>query len=288
MTFVLIFVSIVVEALPFVLIGALVSALIAAYVPERAFDRLARLPAALQVSGAALGSFAFPVCDCGSVPVARRLLARGLHPAAAVSFMLAAPAVNPIVLGSTWVAYSGRGLAIEMVLARATVGLLLALVAGWLLRGRLPVALLHGDHGGHSHPEAVTRTARFVEHLVADFLFMGKFIALGAAAAAFMQTTISQGIIGGIGGMPVVSTLALIALAFVLSICSEADAFVAVSFGSFSLGAQLAFLGFGPILDLKLAMLYGGTFRRRFALSLAVVAVPMLVIASLVFNGLVE
>jgi uncharacterized protein len=287
-TFVLIFASIVLEALPFVLLGALVSALIAAYVPGRLFDRIAKLPLALQLPGAAFGGFAFPVCDCGSVPVARRLIARGLHPVAGVAFMLAAPVINPIVLGSTWVAYSGRGLAAEMVLGRAALGLLLALAGGLALRSRFSVAMLRSGSEEHHRSHASTRNAAFIEHLVGDFLFMGKFIVLGAGVAAAMQTTISPGIIGSLGGTPVVSTLALMALAFVLSLCSEADAFVAVSFTPFSLGSQLAFLGFGPIMDLKLAMLYGGTFRRRFVVALAVIAVPILVIASAVFDASVR
>src|SRR5215216_8151392 len=102
-----IFTSIVIEALPFILLGALVSAMIAVFVPDSVFARLARLPRALQVPGAAVAGVAFPVCECGSLPVARRLLVRGLDPAAALAFMLAAPILNPIVLASTWVAYQG-------------------------------------------------------------------------------------------------------------------------------------------------------------------------------------
>src|SRR5205085_6194 len=122
-TFVLVAVSILVEALPFVLVGALVSALIAVAVPERAFARVARLPLAVQLPAAALGAFAFPVCDCGTVPVARRLLTRGLHPAASLTFMLAAPIVNPLVLASTWVAYGGGRRGLEVRPARPALAL---------------------------------------------------------------------------------------------------------------------------------------------------------------------
>src|SRR5919197_3891815 len=166
-----IFTSIVIEALPFILLGALVSAAIAVFVPDRAFARLARLPRALQVPGAAVAGVGFPVCECGSVPVARRLLARGLDPAASVAFMLAAPILNPIVLASTWVAYEGRGRALEMTAARAGFGVLIAVTAGlvvshWcrggvLRPGSTPPAESH-DHGG------------FSEHLAGDFFFMAK------------------------------------------------------------------------------------------------------------------
>src|SRR5918994_4315858 len=129
-TFGVIFTSIVVEALPFILLGAAASAAIAVWVPARAFARVGRLPAPLQVPAAAVAGFAMPVCECGSVPVARRLMLRGLRPSAGIAFMLAAPILNPIVLVSTWVAYGAAGRAVEMTAARAALGLLVAVLAG--------------------------------------------------------------------------------------------------------------------------------------------------------------
>src|SRR3954447_24567119 len=148
-----IFTSIVIEALPFILLGAIVSAAIAVFVPDRAFARLARLPRALQVPGAAVAGVGFPVCECGSVPVARRLLSRGIDPAAGIAFMLAAPILNPIVLASTWVAYQGHGRALEMTLARAGLGLAIAIVAGLVIGRRADEPLLRstGDAAEHDH-----------------------------------------------------------------------------------------------------------------------------------------
>jgi uncharacterized membrane protein YraQ (UPF0718 family) len=295
-TFVLIFSSIVVEALPFILLGALVSSAIAVFVPNRFFERIAALPVGLQVPGAALGGLAFPVCECGSVPVARRLILRGVHPAAGMAFMLASPVMNPIVLASTWVAYSGRGLGLEMVLGRAGFGLVLAALVG-LVVGRVgrdqllrPRSSDEHAHGGHDHEHAHGATPRreeFLEHLATDFLFMGKFIVLGAALAAVMQTLIPQDIVSGVADSTLLAPLALMGLAYMLSLCSEADAFVGVSFTAFTPGSQLAFLVFGPMLDMKLTLLYGATFRGRFALHLTLIAVPFLVVASLIFDQLV-
>jgi uncharacterized protein len=298
-TFVLIFVSIVVEALPFILLGALVSAAVAVYVPERFFERVGRLPVGLQVPGAALGGLVFPVCECGSVPVARRLILRGVHPAAGIAFMLAAPVINPIVLASTWVAYSGRGSGLEMVLGRAGLGLALAALVGiaigrlgrdTLLRPRRADAHAHGhDHSLHAGTRGRWRRgADFVEHVASDFLFMGKFIVLGAAVAAALQTVIPQNIVNGIAGTPVLAAISLMALAFMLSLCSEADAFVAVSLTAFSPGSQLAFLVFGPMVDTKLVLLYGGTFRRQFALRLMLIAVPFLLVTTFLFDEVVQ
>lgn len=282
-TFVLVFTSIVVEALPFILLGALVSAAIEVYVPDATFDRLARLPAALQIPGAALGGLAFPVCECGSVPVARRVIARGLHPGAGLAFMLAAPILNPIVILSTVVAYGGRGLALEMAAGRIVLGLVLAVVAGWALGNVAPGELLR-DREEHEEPHEPGTRSAFVEHLAADFFYMGKFVIAGAALAALLQTAIPQSLVSGVARTPVVGSLALMAIAFVLSLCSEADAFVAVSFTPFPIGSQLAFLVFGPVVDAKLAFLYGATFRKRFVLRLLAVAVPVTLAGSLWFE----
>lgn len=287
-TFVLIFTSLVVEALPFVLMGALVSAAIEVYVPESAFARLARLPLPLQLPAAALGGFAFPVCECGSVPVARRLISKGLHPSAGLAFMLASPILNPIVLISTAVAYSGRGVATQMVIGRAGLGIILALAAGWAIGGDEAEDLLRPRPDDvpaqHDSNRPGSRFSAFTDHLAADFFFMGRFVVLGGAIAALMQTAIPQSIVSGVASTPIVGALALMGLAFVLSLCSEADAFVAVSFVQFPLGSQLAFLVFGPVVDAKLALLYGATFRRRFVLRLLAIALPVTLAGSLWFE----
>jgi uncharacterized membrane protein YraQ (UPF0718 family) len=290
-----IFTSIVVEALPFILIGAVVSAAIAVWVPDRAFARLARLPRALQLPGAAVAGVAFPVCECGSVPVARRLMARGIDPAAGVAFMLAAPILNPIVLASTWVAYQGRGKALEMTAARGGLGLLIAVVAGWAIARFSNGPLLRAQAAGEGHAHepadeheghAGDRFGAFSRHLASDFFFMGRFLILGAAASAVIQTVLPQSVISGLGGQPVLSALAMMGIAFALSLCSEADAFVAVSFSAFPLSSQLAFLVTGPMLDTKLTALYGATFRRDFVPKLLAIIVPLALIGALVFQEL--
>ncbi|TML54870.1 MAG: permease [Actinobacteria bacterium] len=288
-TFLLVFTSIVIEALPFILVGALASAAIAVFLPERALDSLARLPLALQIPGAALSGVAFPVCECGSVPVARRLIARGVHPGAGIAFMLSSPVLNPIVLASTWVAYGGHARGAEMVAGRASLGLVAACAAGLAIGRRTRASdLLRARPGeraeAHDHEQGDRATA-FSTHLVSDFLFMGKFIVLGAGLSALVQASVPESALSTLGGAPVMSSLALMLVAFVLSLCSEADAFIAASFTSFSSGAQLAFLVFGPIADLKLSVLYGATFRRWFLLRLLAVTVPLIVIGTLIFEA---
>jgi uncharacterized membrane protein YraQ (UPF0718 family) len=226
-----------------------------------------------------------PVCECGSVPVARRLMLRGVHPSAGIAFMLAAPILNPIVLASTWVAYGAAGKALEMTAARALLGLTVALAAGWSI-GRHGESLLRGAAGEEPHAHDERSPGAFVEHLTADFLFMGRFLVLGAAVAALLQTAVPQDWLASVADRAVIGALALMAMAVALSLCSEADAFVAVSFTAFPLGSQLAFLVLGPVVDAKLAVLYGATFRRRFALRVLAVAVPIALVGALAFDGL--
>ncbi|MBN8867546.1 MAG: permease [Solirubrobacterales bacterium] len=301
-TFGITFASIVIEALPFILIGSMVSAAMAVYVPDRFFARIAALPRALQVPGATLAGFAFPVCECGSVPVGRRLIVSGIAPAAALGFMFAAQVLNPVVLVSTWVAYGGGAAGLEMTLGRAVLGFIVAMVAGLAVsRGGSAVlkggdeACEHPGHGhGHEHVHADPaagwrpRLNEYLGHMATDLLFMARFLVLGAAVSALMQTFIPQQIIGGIAGTVVLGTLTLMAMAFVLSLCSEADAFVAVSFTAFPRASQLAFLVFGPILDAKLAALYGATFRRDFVPRLLVAVVPLVLVGTALFGRVFE
>lgn len=277
-SFLLVFASLLVEALPFVLLGSLVSAAIEVFVPARAFDRVGRLPRPLQVPVAGLGGFAFPVCECGSVPVARRLAAKGLSPAAAVTFMLAAPILNPIVLVSTAIAYRGRDVVWGMVAGRAVLGFVVAIVVGWIVGARSRSELLKArddhdhagaacdcDHCAHGNGRRVTSKPRAFFGLAAgDFTLLARYLVIGAALASGLQTFLPQDAIGAVANTPVVNMLAMMALAGMLSLCSSSDAFVAASFVQFGPASQLAFLVFGPMVDAKLGFLYAGTFSRGF------------------------
>jgi uncharacterized protein len=259
-TFLLVFTSLLIEAFPFILLGAIVSAAIEVFVPARWFTRLAGLPRSVQMPVAGFGGFAFPVCECGSVPVARRLLQKGMTPAAAITFMLAAPVLNPVVLVATGFAYAGRGVAVPMVIGRAALALVAALAVGWVVGRRSRDEILRRPAEpteDHTHER---RGRAFFTHLATDFLYLGRFLVIGAAAAGLLQTFVPQSLIGAVADAPVLSIVAMMALAAVLSLCSESDAFVAASFVQFGPSSQLAFLVFGPMVDAKLVALYAGTF----------------------------
>lgn len=280
----IVFGSLLVEAMPFILLGATVSAAIEVLVPATAFARIALLPRALQLPAAAAAGVAFPVCECGSVPVARRLAAKGLSPGAAVTFMLAAPIVNPVVVASTFVAYRGRDTLWLMVLGRLALGFVVAMTVGWVM-GRLHAGELlrarAGSGGAHDGVGDEPRWRRFFGHLAGDMVFMTRFLIVGAALAAAIQTFVPRSMVDGLADLPVISLIAMMGLAFVMSLCSESDAFVAASFTAFGPASQLAFLVFGPMADLKLAALYAGSYRQGFVRTVIVVVGATTLVATL-------
>jgi uncharacterized protein len=280
----IVFGSLLVEAMPFILLGATVSAAIEVLVPASAFARIALLPRGLQLPAAAAAGVAFPVCECGSVPVARRLAAKGLSPGAAVTFMLAAPIVNPVVVASTYVAYRGRDTVWVMVLGRLALGFIVAMTVGWVL-GRLRSGELLRTRTGRVEAHEVDGTEdrwrRFFGHLTGDVVFMARFLIMGAALAAAIQTFVPRSVVDSVASLPILSLLAMMALAFVMSLCSESDAFVAASFTAFGPAPQLAFLVFGPMVDLKLAALYVGTYRRGFLRAIVIAVGATTLVATL-------
>jgi uncharacterized membrane protein YraQ (UPF0718 family) len=286
-TFALVLESIVIEALPFILLGSLVSAGLSLFAPGRLFEWIGRLPLRAQVPAVALSGFAFPVCECASVPVAKQLIRRGVHPSAGIAFMLAAPVVNPIVLLTTALAFSGRGVALQMVIARAGLGLATAITVGFASVGTDPQTVLRAaDDNEHDHEHEgtlATRAGAALQHAVSDFFSMGRMIVFGATLAALFQIAVSQSTVSSAARIPTLAILAMMGLAFALSLCSEADAFVAASFLGFPLAAQLAFLTFGPVADFKLALLYGGTFRRDVVLRIIFVAACVVTLGSTAF-----
>ncbi len=255
-------VAIVVQALPFLLLGTALSGAINAFVPARLFVKALPRRPALAVPVASVAGVVLPGCECASVPVAGSLIRRGVTPAAALTFLLSAPAVNPIVLTSTAVAFPD---APEMVAARLLASLLTAAAMGWLwLRlGREEWLRMPARRTGHLPGHG--RWEEFRLGFQHDFLHAGGFLVLGAMAAATFNVAVPSSVLDAFSGSPWLSVLFLAGLAIVLAVCSEADAFVAASLTGFSPTARLAFMVVGPMVDLKLIALQSGTFGRGFA-----------------------
>ncbi|MGY4648117.1 uncharacterized protein ACVWWN_001913 [Mycobacterium sp. URHB0021] len=257
-----VFCGVFVQALPFLVLGVVVSGLIAAFVSaERLARWLPRRPA-VAVAVAGVGGAALPGCECGSVPVARRLFGEGVSGAAALTFMLSAPAINPVVLVATAVAFPGQP---AMVLARCVASLVTAVLMGllWLRWGRaewvtrrLPVA----------HAPDASRWTVFTEAARHDFLQAASFLVVGAAAAAALRVVVPAWVFEHLAGHLVLDVLSMALLAVILALCSEADAFVAASLTMLPVLPRLVFLVVGPAIDVKLAAMQAGMFGRPFAI----------------------
>ena len=270
------FLSVVLEGVPFILVGVLLSGLVDVFLPPRVLARvLPRNPAAGILLGGLLGAV-LPMCECGIVVVIRRLLRKGLPLSNAMAYMLAAPVVNPVVAISTYAAFRGQG-ALEMTLWRMGLAfgvavviatIVLFLSRGFVLRPDLQTADVSDDGGDHLG--RAEKWAAAVRSSVGDFLDVTVYFLLGAAVATLFNTSVNQQLIMPLAEDRALSVAGMMGLAAILSLCSTSDAFVAATFTAFSSASKLAFLVFGPMMDLKLVFIYGLVFRKRFIACLVV------------------
>lgn len=279
------FLSVVLEGVPFILAGVVLSGLIDAFLPPRVLARLLpRHPAGGILLGGALGAI-LPMCECGIVVVIRRLLQKGLPLSSAMAYLLAAPVVNPIVAVSTYAAFRGQG-PLEMMLCRIALSFAVAVVIAsivhflrraWVLRPDLVAAAVIDDHpdvrSGKEKSAAAVRAA------TGDFLDVTVFFVLGAAVATLFNTSVNQQVIMPLADDRALAVGSMMALAALLSLCSTSDAFVAATFTAFPSAAKLAFMSFGPVVDLKLVFIYGLVFRKRF-IGFLVAALILLIFAA--------
>jgi len=276
-----VFVAVCVQALPFLVLGVLLSGAIAGFVSPALLRRVlpARPAAAVPVAGAA--GLVLPGCECASVPVARRLIGQGVPDAAALTFLLAAPAVNPVVLVATAVAFPGEP---RMVLARAVGALATACVTGWLWQrfGKAEWIVRRAV----PPPSDGSRWAVLAETARHDLVSAGGFLVVGAAAAATLSVLVPPAWTEALAGQLVLAVLVMALLAVVLALCSEADAFVAASLTMLPLLPRLVFLVVGPAVDVKLIALQAGTFGRAFAARFAPLTFTVAVLCA-VGSGLV-
>ena len=260
------FLSLFIEAAPFLLMGSIVSGFLEMYLRPETLLRFVPSGRLGQVLAGSLAGMILPVCECGIVPVARRLLRKGLPPTMAIALLLAAPALNPIVLFSTFKAF-GLG---SMLLWRAGGTLLVASAVALLVGPAWASAPAAAGPDAHRHSRSVHAALR---HASDDFLGTAGYLVLGAALASLLRTVVPPEALLPVAGNPVLSVLALQMLAFVLSLCSTVDAFIALGFaGTFTGGSILSFLVFGPMLDVKSILLLLGNFPRRPVLQMAISA----------------
>lgn len=260
-TFGTLLVSIVLQAMPFLVLGVTVSGLIAAYLPKNLLARITPRSPLLSVPAAGLAGMALPGCECASVPVSQSLMRRGLPQVSALAFLLAAPAVNPIVLVATAVAFQGNQ---TMVWARLIASLLAVLAACWLWLVVGKKEWMRAQSTDHDH-DTLPKAQVFRETAMHDLMQAGGFLIVGAAAAATMKVFMPTKVLSLLSEHWWLALLAMAGLAIALALCSEADAFVVSSLTTVSPTAQLAFLVIGPMVDIKLFAMQSGAFGAKFA-----------------------
>lgn len=282
-----IFISILIEAIPFILIGVILSGIIQMFVSEEMIAKIMPKNRFLAVLFGALVSVLFPACECGIIPITRRLLLKGVPLHAGVAFMLTAPIINPIVLFSTYIAFGNRW---SVVFYRGGLALAVSLIIGVILSYQFKDnQLLKPDEPGHHHHHHGTLLQKLggtLRHAIDEFFSVGKYLIIGAFIAAAMQTYVKTSTLLAIGQNDVSSSLVMMGLAFVLSLCSEVDAFIASSFSStFSLGSLIAFLVFGAMVDIKNLLMMLAVFKKRFVFLLITYIVVIVLAGSLLVKG---
>ncbi len=291
-SFFTIFLSLFLEAIPFMLAGVLISGFIQVFVSEEHIRRLVpknRFYAI--VTSCTLGAL-FPACECGIVPIIRRLLLKGIPLYAAIGFMLTGPLINPLVLFSTYMAF---GQEYQMAILRLSIGFLAAIVISFIISFLFKANELKISRDNFIQPSSNMKKPPFwkrigamFHHSINEFFQMSKFFIIGALLAAFVQTYVSSSTFVRFGEDILSMTLVMMVLAYILSLCSEADAFIAASFRQFvPTTSLLAFLVYGPMIDLKNTFMLGAVFKFRFVVILLFVITGVVLVFSLLYNYLV-
>lgn len=289
------FLSIVLEGVPYILLGTVISGFIDAYLPSNAIDRLLPKRPVLSVLIAGLLGGIFPVCECAVVPVIRRLVKKGLPLSCAVTYMLSAPIINPVVVISTYSAFQKQN-AGWITCSRLLMAYVVTVIVG-LVVNRLPAErVLHSrvlaegatehSHAVGSHDARVTYAMRTAK---ADFLDTGMYFTIGVLITAVFNTQLMvrpdfQGAVASVAGNDWLAVPGLMVLAVLLSLCSTTDAFIAATLQGFSHASKLAFLVYGPMVDLKLFFMYSSVFKKRFVAGLVAGLFALVMVFALIWK----
>ncbi|EOH85887.1 permease [Enterococcus villorum] len=283
-----IFLSIVIEALPFVLLGCLISGALQVFLtPERVKRWLPNNRFLSILTGSVLGFF-FPSCECGIVPIVHQFVKKGVPVHTAFAFMLTAPIINPIVIFSTFIAFGNSW---KMAGWRMLGSFVVALIIGvWLayfqkenvLKEKIQLASAKTQHHQHSHEgseqsksslrkvkQLGQQSGHILTHAIDEFFDSGRYLIVGGLIAASMQTYLPTRVMLTLGSTKLLAIFIMLLLAFTMSLCSEADAFIGSSLLSlFGTAPVVAFLVFGPMVDIKNLLMMNRYFNGRFILSL--------------------
>lgn len=293
-SFTTVFLGIFIEAVPFLLLGTMTSGLVEVFISrEQMIGIIPRNPILATFVGGLMG-FVFPVCECGVVPLTRRLFNKGLPISSGIAFLLAAPIINPVVLASTFAAYGwgpilwarfGFGFLIA-----SAVGLVFSLGASEASMLRTPNIPAFGDISSEMIPLSAAgslgeKGQKALRIAGDEFFEMGRYLVLGSLLAALLQTIVPSSALLPLASGPLLSVLVMQVLAFVLSVCSTVDAFLSLAFVRvFTTGSILSFLVFGPMVDIKSTWMLLGVFQRRIVVYLILLTLLMTLLMGVFIN----
>lgn len=299
--FKLIFVGVIIEALPFILLGSLISSLINEFVSEEKIQKLLPKNPFIGIIMASFIGLIFPVCECAIVPIVRRLMKKGVPVYMTIPLMVSVPIVNPVVLFSTYIAFESMP---EMVVMRGVMGLMVAWLLGVILyfSGKKNEDVLLKEPKEVSHACCDTDGIVFLEvkkkkrklpiksilhHTTAEFYDIGKLLLIGAAISALFKIFVPQEMIVMLSQNNGISVILMMLFAFIISLCSEVDAFIARTYiDVLPNNAILAFLVLGPMIDIKNFLMLRGTFKKRFVITITLLIFILVFLISQIVNVL--
>jgi uncharacterized membrane protein YraQ (UPF0718 family) len=312
------FTSIVYEAMPFIVLGAVIAGILEEFVPQRFVARIIPRGSIWAILAGALLGLPFPMCECGIIPIMRRLIRKGVPLSACTAYLLAGPIINVVVMGSTFVAFLGHETnstsnviqmgSWGMTAMRMSLGYLVAVgtscVVEWQYRRygnklltplAMPPAIpAKGDEEDEADGPAIgakkgwmQRLGNVSETALHDFVDIMVFLIIGALISALAGQLFSHDQVETFGyGYPILAILSMMVMAVLLCLCSEADAFVAASYTKLGPSAKLAFLTLGPMLDLKLYFMYTRVFRPRLIWTIFTASAVQVFLYSVAFHYL--
>lgn len=275
-TIINVFLGIILQAVPFLLIGVLLSSAIQVFIPQSIIERRFPKSIGMGMLVAILGGFCLPICDCSSIPIFRSLVRKGIPLPVAVTFMTATPVINPVVILSTYYAFSGN---MTIVIGRVYIGIITAIIIGlifaiWPPKGKVlsggALDRLMCGCGFYEDAEAITtfkaKVGMFLRHSQTEFFNVGKYLLIGTFISSIFQTMGTGMFTGSQSGTSLaISIIIMMIMAFAFSLCSSSDAVIARSFANqFPMGAIMGFLVFGPMMDIKSMMMLSSGFSKRF------------------------
>lgn len=284
-----IFISIIIEALPFVLLGTILSGIIEVFITPDIVNKFLPKNKFLRVLFGTFVGFVFPSCECGIIPIINRFLEKKVPSYTAVPFLATAPIINPIVLFAT---YSAFGNSIRFLILRFVGATIVAIALGVMLAFLVDDNILKEDakpthFHDYSDKKWYQKIFLALAHAIDEFFDTGRYLVFGTLIASAMQIYLPTRVLTTIGHSPITAILVMMLLAFILSLCSEADAFIGASLlSTFGIAPVMAFLLIGPMIDIKNLMMMVNSFKTRFIVQFISIS-SLIIIIYCLFVGVI-